>query len=99
MDKKLSEIEEYLEKSNNFVASVLADLETSKKRMEAMGWTEENIAKVEVSPEDRRRAIKKFQDMGYGHLFEEDSSAAPPLPEPEEHVIKVNRKMRRFNMI
>lgn len=98
MDKKLSEIEEYLEKSNNFVASVLADLETSKKRMEAMGWTEENIAKVEVSPEDRRRAIKKFQEMGYGHLFEDDSPSVP-LPEPEEHIIKVNRKMRRFNMI
>jgi len=104
VDKKISEIEEFVEKSNKFVADVLKQLDENKRNMEAMGWTEERFSKMNITPEDRKRAIKVLTDMGHGELFD-DELIAPPveIKEPEVHIVEMNRKMsrkmNRFNMI
>lgn len=102
-DKKLSELEDFLAESNKYVASVLEQLDENRRNMEAMGWTEERLSKIEFSKEDRQRAIKELKRMGYGDLFD-DELLDPTLTktvvvEPEDHLIKVSRKMRQFNMI
>lgn len=100
MDKKLSELEEFLAESNQFVASVLEQLDENKRKMEAMGWSEERFSKMEFSKEERQRAIRALKEMGYEDLFNDDLlSPQPAAPEPEAHVVKINRKTHRFNMI
>lgn len=104
VDKKISEIEEFVEKSNQFVADVLKQLDENKRNMEAMGWTEERFSKMNITPEDRRRAIKVLTDMGHGDLFNDELiTPAVEIKEPDAHIISVSRTMgrrfNRFNMI
>ena len=103
-DKKIAEIEDFIDESNKYVASVLAQLDENKKRMEAMGWSAEKLSNMQISAEDHKFAMQELKRLGYEDLFAVLESDALPASaqtaEPDDYTVKVNRNMsRRFNMI
>ncbi len=102
IDQKLAELENFIAESNEAVTSALAYLDENKKRLEALGITQETLSQIKVSEQDYHYAVQTIKQMGYGHLLEsEEVIPAKSVQEPDEHQSRVakNTSRHRFNMI